>query len=68
MKISELSIIFNSKLGKTLAKWLGHQDGGILVGRVYGHLSDEHQKAMARRLSDSTTSIGIENPSAFRIA
>jgi integrase len=36
----------------TIAKWLGHQDGGILVGRVYGHLSDEHQKKMARRLSN----------------
>ncbi len=34
----------------TIAKWLGHQDGGILVGKVYGHLSDEHQKNMARRL------------------
>jgi integrase len=34
----------------TIAKWLGHQDGGILVGKVYGHLSDEHQKNMARLL------------------
>ena len=34
----------------TIAKWLGHQDGGILIGKVYGHLSDEHQKKMARRL------------------
>ena len=35
----------------TIAKWLGHQDGGILVGKVYGHLSDEHQKKMALKLS-----------------
>jgi integrase len=34
----------------TIAKWLGHQDGGILVGKVYGHLSDEHRKKMAMRL------------------
>jgi integrase len=34
----------------TIAKWLGHQDGGILVGKVYGHLSDEHRKKMALRL------------------
>ena len=34
----------------TIAKWLGHQDGGILVGKVYGHLSDEHRKRMAERL------------------
>ncbi len=24
----------------TIARWLGHQDGGILVGKVYGHLND----------------------------
>ena len=35
----------------TIAKWLGHQDGGILVGKVYGHLSDEHRKRMAQRLT-----------------
>ena len=34
----------------TTAKWLGHSDGGILVGKVYGHLSDEHRKRMAERL------------------
>jgi integrase len=34
----------------TIAKWLGNQDGGILVGKVYGHLSDEHRKRMAERL------------------
>gem|GEM_PF-234398 len=34
----------------TIAKWLGHSDGGILVGKVYGHLSDEHRKRMAERL------------------
>ena len=26
----------------TIAKWVGHQDGGILIGKVYGHLSNEH--------------------------
>lgn len=26
----------------TIARWLGHSDGGILVGRVYGHLNDKH--------------------------
>jgi integrase len=36
----------------TIAKWLGHQDGGILVGKVYGHLSDEHRKRMAQRLNE----------------
>lgn len=37
----------------TIAKWLGHQDGGILVGKVYGHLSDDHRKRMAKRLSEA---------------
>ena len=35
----------------TIAKWLGHQDGGMLVGKVYGHLNDAHQKAAADKLS-----------------
>lgn len=35
----------------TIASWLGHSDGGILVGRVYGHLADTHKKAAARKLS-----------------
>jgi integrase len=24
----------------TIASWLGHNDGGILIGKVYGHLLD----------------------------
>jgi integrase len=35
---------------KTIAEWLGHQDGGMLVGKVYGHLLPEHRKLMAERL------------------
>jgi len=35
---------------KTIAEWLGHQDGGMLVGKVYGHLLPEHRKRMAKRL------------------
>lgn len=34
----------------TIAAWLGHKDGGILVGKVYGHLLDEHRKNAASRL------------------
>ena len=34
----------------TIAAWLGHSDGGILVGRVYGHLADTHKKAAAKKL------------------
>lgn len=35
----------------TIAAWLGHSDGGILVGKVYGHLADTHKKAAAQRLT-----------------
>ena len=36
---------------KTIAGWLGHKDGGILVARTYGHLRDEHSAAMAQKMS-----------------
>ena len=35
----------------TVAAWLGHSDGGILVGKVYGHLADTHKKAAAKKLN-----------------
>jgi integrase len=34
----------------TIARWVGHQDGGVLIGKVYGHLSDEHAKRQALRV------------------
>lgn len=34
----------------TIAEWVGHQDGGILIGKVYGHLADEHRKRMAKKV------------------
>lgn len=39
----------------TIAKWVGHKDGGILIGKVYGHLSDEHAQKQAQRLIFSPT-------------
>ncbi|MEI6377416.1 MAG: tyrosine-type recombinase/integrase [bacterium] len=35
----------------TIAEWLGHQDGGILVGKTYGHLNDEHKRKAAKKLT-----------------
>ena len=35
----------------TIARWVGHKDGGVLIGKVYGHLSNEHAKAQAARLN-----------------
>jgi integrase len=35
----------------TIAKWVGHQDGGVLIGKVYGHLSNEHAQRQAQRVN-----------------
>lgn len=35
----------------TIARWVGHQDGGILIGKVYGHLSNEHAQRQAQRIN-----------------
>ena len=34
----------------TIARWVGHQDGGILIGKVYGHLSNEHARRQAQKV------------------
>jgi len=34
----------------TVARWLGHQDGGALLARTYFHLVDEHSRRMAARV------------------
>jgi integrase len=38
----------------TIAAWLGHKDGGILVGKVYGHLHDDHRRKAAQRVQFGT--------------
>ena len=35
----------------TIAYWLGHQDGGALAMKTYGHLRNEHSRAAAERVS-----------------
>ena len=35
---------------KTIAAWVGHKDGGILVAQTYGHLRDVHSMEMAQRM------------------
>jgi hypothetical protein len=37
----------------TIAKWVGHRDGGLLIGKVYGHLSDSHTRRQAERMKFS---------------
>ncbi|MEM9226334.1 MAG: tyrosine-type recombinase/integrase [Verrucomicrobiota bacterium] len=34
----------------TVSRWLGHQDGGALAMKTYGHLRDEHSLAAAKRV------------------
>jgi integrase len=34
----------------TVAKWLGHKDGGALLIRTYSHIRDEHSKESAKKL------------------
>jgi integrase len=38
---------------KTIAEWLGHRDGGILVATVYGHLASGHGKIQAVKLNQA---------------
>jgi len=35
----------------TVSRWLGHQDGGALAMKTYGHLRDEHSSAQAKRVT-----------------
>ena len=35
----------------TIAQWAGQQDGGVLIGKVYGHLNDAHKVATTQRLT-----------------
>jgi integrase len=37
----------------TVAKWLGHKDGGALAMKTYGHLRNEHSQEMAKKVSFS---------------
>jgi len=56
MRIHDLRHIFATRCieagvdFKTLAEWLGHQDGGVLCARVYGHLCKKHSSEMAKKV------------------
>jgi hypothetical protein len=34
----------------TIAAWLRHKDGGILIGKVCGYLLDQHRQEIAAKL------------------
>lgn len=37
---------------KTIAAWVGHRDGGLLVAKTYGHLRDTHSMEMAKLMTE----------------
>ena len=45
----------------TVAAWVGHKDGGVLIGKVYGHLADEHKKQQARKLTFEPVVLASQN-------
>jgi len=40
---------------KTIAAWVGHKDGGLLVAKTYGHLRDTHSFEMAKKMTFAAT-------------
>jgi integrase len=43
----------------TIAAWVGHKDGGVLIGKVYGHLANEHREAMAEKVNFGPAVLGV---------
>ncbi len=35
----------------TIARWVGHMDGGVLIGKTYGYLAKKHTQLQAKRLN-----------------
>jgi integrase len=50
----------------TIAAWVGHLDGGVLIGKVYGHLANEHRKLMAGRVAFEP--VMLETPKQLELA
>lgn len=36
---------------KTIAYWVSHRDGGVLIGKLYGHLDQTHDRQMSVKLT-----------------
>jgi hypothetical protein len=39
------------ELRHSMAAWRGHNDGGLLVAKIYSHLRAEHFEEMAAKLT-----------------
>jgi hypothetical protein len=48
----------------TIAQWVGHVDGGVLIGKVYGHLANEHRQRMAQLVQFNPQMITKKNNNA----
>jgi integrase len=48
----------------TVSRWLGHKDGGILLGKSYAHLANDHRKAQAERIVFAPTPGPVPSTSA----
>jgi integrase len=46
----------------TVSRWLGHQDGGALAMKVYGHLRDQHSVEMASKVMFSNPPASATQP------
>jgi len=40
----------------TLAKWVGHRDGGVLIGKVYGDIAKDHARRAAANVTFGVSS------------
>ena len=50
----------------TIAKWVNHKDGGILIGKVYGHLNDAHRRKQAQKVfKDEKAKAEAADPAAL---
>jgi integrase len=48
----------------TVARWLGHVDGGALAMKTYGHLRRTHSKAMAQKVTFRFEVVPASTPAA----
>jgi len=50
---------------RTIAEWMGHLDGGILIGKIYSHLLGEQRQRMAAKLVFSPIVVEPQNEAAL---
>ena len=61
MDVIVLRSVLKAAVDEGLIATLGHQDGGMLLCKVYSHLLDRHKRDMATRLVFSPTVVQFPN-------